>query len=129
MVTFPVSVKCALIMHFYPKISRGIGGELANLMCFGGSCWIRQARPSAWFFEFPNILKLQDILSKFDISIKNIGPIYVPDQKFKRIESHYKFTRIGRSDFYKFKDISNLCFAFDDGYYKDKETPAFYDKD
>lgn len=84
--------------------------------------------PPAWFFEFPNILKLQDILSKFDMSIKNIGPIYVPDQKFKRIESHYNFTRIDRSDFNKFKDISNMCFAFDDGYYKDKEALAFYDK-
>lgn len=85
--------------------------------------------PPAWFFEFSNILKLQDILSKFDMSIKNIGPIYVPDQKFKRIESHYNFTRIDRSDFNNFKDISNMCFAFDDGYYKDKEALAFYDKD
>ena len=85
--------------------------------------------PAAWFFEFPNILKLQNILTKFDMSIKNMGPIYVPDQKFKRIESHYNFTRIDRSDFYKFKDISNMCFAFDDGYYKDREALAFYDKD
>ena len=85
--------------------------------------------PAAWFFEFPNILKLQNILTKFDMSIKNMGPIYVPDQKFKRIESHYNFTRIDRRDFYKFKGISNMCFAFDDGYYKDREALAFYDKD
>lgn len=85
--------------------------------------------PAAWFFELPNILKLQDILTKFDMSIKNMGPIYVPDQKFKRIESHYNFIRIDRSDFYKFKEISNMCFAFDEGYYKDKEALAFYDKE
>ena len=84
--------------------------------------------PAAWFFEFPNILKLQSILSEFNMSIKNMGPIFVPDHKFKKIQSHYNITRIDRSDFYKFKGISKMCFAFDDGYYKDREALAFYDK-
>lgn len=84
--------------------------------------------PAAWFFEFPNILKLQSILSEFEMSIKNMGPIYVPGQSFEKIESHYELTRICRDDFCKFKDISDMCFAFDDGYYKDREALACYDK-
>lgn len=85
--------------------------------------------PAAWFFEFPNILKLKDILGDFDIAIKNMGPIYVANNSFKKIESDYKFMRIDKKDFYKFKSISNMCFAFDDGYYKDMDALAYYDKD
>lgn len=85
--------------------------------------------PAAWFFEFPNILKLKDILSNFDIAIKNMGPIYVVNDNFKKIESDYKFTRIDKKDFYKFKSITNMCFSFDDGYYKDMDALAYYDKD
>lgn len=83
--------------------------------------------PAAWFFEFPNILKLQSILNEFDLSIKNMGPIYLPNDNFNKLESPYALTRINRSDFYKFKDVSDMCFAFDDGYYKDMEALAYYD--
>ena len=85
--------------------------------------------PAAWFFEFPNILKLKDILSDFGIAIKNMGPIYIPNDSFKKIESDYKFRRINKNDFCKFKGISNMCFSFDDGYYKDMDALAYYDKD
>lgn len=57
--------------------------------------------PAAWFFEFPNILRLKDILGDFDIAIKNMGPIYIENDSFKKIESDYNFTRIDKKDFYK----------------------------
>ena len=46
-----------------------------------------------------------------------------------KIKSDYKFRRINKNDFCKFKGISNMCFSFDDGYYKDMDALAYYDKD
>lgn len=43
------------------------------------------------------------------------------------IESDYKLKRIDKKDFYKFECISNMCFSFDGGYYKDMVALAFFD--
>lgn len=83
--------------------------------------------PTVWVLEFDNILKLQNILNDFDMSIRNMGPIFVPNNNFEKLEASYKLTRIERKDFKSFKDITNFCFTFDDGYYKDIDALAFYD--
>lgn len=46
--------------------------------------------PTAWFLEFDNILKLQNILNDFDMSIRNMGPIFVPNNNFEKLEAFYK---------------------------------------
>ncbi|WP_297281755.1 hypothetical protein [uncultured Anaerococcus sp.] len=84
--------------------------------------------PAPWFFEFANILKLQHILNSFDISIKNMGPIYVTNDNFQKLKNDYILNRIDKKDFYKFKGISHMCFSFDDGYYEDMDALAYYDK-
>ena len=61
------------------------------------------------------------------MSIRNMGPIFVPNNNFEKLEASYKLTRIERKDFKSFKDITNFCFTFDDGYYKDIDALAFYD--
>lgn len=82
--------------------------------------------PAVWFMEFDNIRKLEEILTKHDMTVKNMGPLMTTSRDFRRIESTYEFTRLKKKDFIKFKGITKFAFAFDDD---DRMALAYYDKD
>lgn len=85
--------------------------------------------PAAWFMEMENISKLQQILGKYHMEIKNMAPVMVPRPDFKEIPSPYKFSRIDPKDYQSFKDMTKFALSFDPGYYKDKLVLASYDDD
>ena len=85
--------------------------------------------PAEWFMETQSLMKLQNILKNYDMTIINMVPIMVPSRNFKKIESPYKFTRIKEEDFLKFKGIAKFAFSFDTGIWKDRLALAYYDDD
>lgn len=85
--------------------------------------------PAEWFMETPNLLKLENILKNYKMTLKNMGPIMGPSRSFKKIESPYEFTRIKEEDFSKFKGVTKHAFSFDNGIWKDRLALAYYDKE
>lgn len=85
--------------------------------------------PSEWFMETPNLIKLENILKNYKMTLKNIAPIMAPSKSFNKIDSPYKFTRIKEEDFSKFKGVTKHAFSFDDGIWKDRLALAYYDKE
>ena len=85
--------------------------------------------PAEWFMETPNLLKLENILKNYNMTLKNIAPIMAPSKSFKKIDSPYEFTRIKEEDFLKFKGVTKFAFSFDNGIWKDRLALDYYDNE
>lgn len=83
--------------------------------------------PAPWFMEMDNIFKLQNILKKYDMSLKNMDPIMAPRLNFTKFESDYEFKRIDKKDYDKFKGLVKFAFSCDDGASDDKLVLSYYD--
>lgn len=69
--------------------------------------------PGQWFTEFDNIKKLESILNNYKLKIDNFFPLMTfSDINVKTRK--FTFDRIDKNDIIKYKDISNMPFAFDD---------------
>lgn len=77
--------------------------------------------------EMDNIFKLQNILKKYDMSLKNMGPIMASRSNFKKLESDYKFKRIDKKDYNKFEGLVKFAFSFDERTSDDKLVLSYYD--
>lgn len=84
--------------------------------------------PAAWFMEVDNLIRLQGILDKYSLHLKNMAPVFTPSKDFKKIESTFELIRIYKKDLNSLKGISKYSFCFEKGYYEDKLGLACYDK-
>lgn len=80
--------------------------------------------PGQWFTEFDNIKKMESILSNHKLKIDNFFPLMTFSDRNAKTRK-FTFDRIDKNDIMKYKDISNMPFAFDDD---DRIGLSFHDE-
>ena len=61
------------------------------------------------------------------MSLNNMGPIMSPRLNFTKFESDYKFKRIDKKDYNKFKGSVKFAFSFDEEIFDDQLVLSYYD--
>lgn len=101
--------------------------SLVSIIIFGNRIFVRSndnklieelkneyhSYPGQWFTEFGNIKRLESILNNYKLKIDNFFPLMTFSDRYVKTRN-FTFDRIDKKDIMKYKDLSNMPFAFDD---------------
>lgn len=101
--------------------------SLVSIIIFGNRIFVRSndnklieelkneyhSYPGQWFTEFGNIKRLESILNNYKLKIDNFFPLMTFSDRYVKTRN-FTFDRIDKKDIMKYKDLSNMTFAFDD---------------